>query len=126
MNQRRNRLRSSRLDSISSFGQVSSLFEPRSGVVMQCAQRLAALDGVSNALVESEAHGRVVRVILLFPSAAEHHASHAQLLALNGGDISSRGTGDIERLLGMRKAPRIVHYSDVSTLQAHDFAEFLA
>ena len=90
MDQRRNGLRFFRLDPVSGFHQMARFRQTGVGVVMQRTQRLAARHRVSDALMKFKAHGGVDRVFLLFPSAAEHHAGHAELLALNRGDISFR------------------------------------
>jgi hypothetical protein len=116
MDERWDRLRLFRLDPVGGLDQVPRFGKPSTGIVIQRAERLAAFDGVSNALVKLESHGRVNRVLLLFAPSAQHNACHAQLLALRRGDESVGWTGNVERLSRMREAPRIVNYPYVSAL----------
>src|ERR1700674_1226184 len=76
------------LDPVRGFDQAARFVEACGCIVIQRAERLPAFCPVPNPLVKLEAHGRVDRVFLLFPSTAQHHACHAQLLALRRGDES--------------------------------------
>src|SRR6202035_5581392 len=88
MDERWDRLWFFRLDPVGGLDQVARLGKPSISIVMQRAERLAALYGVSDALVKLESPGRVNRVFLLFPAPAEDNACHAQLLALHRADES--------------------------------------
>ena len=55
---------------------------------MQRAHRLPALHRVANALVKLDADGGIDRVFFLLPAAAEDHAGHAKLFALDRSNIS--------------------------------------
>src|SRR5258708_608689 len=75
-----------RLDPVRGFDQVAGFGKPSIGIVMQRAERLAALHGIPDALVKLESYGRVNRVFLLFPAPAQDNGCHAELLALRRGD----------------------------------------
>src|ERR1700688_4942818 len=83
INKRRKKFRLFGLDAICRVGEPPRLIEPFVGIVVQSAQRLPAIDRVSNALLKFQADPGVDLVILLFPAAAQNDAGDAKLFALD-------------------------------------------
>ncbi len=94
---------------------------------MQSAERFATLHSVPDSFVKFQAHGGVNRVFLLFAPATQHHASHAQLLALRLEDVAVGWAGDIECLPRMLPgdADRLRRRTS-PPCKPYNFAEFLA